>query len=146
MFYSIRRHLNGKNVLTPQSGDDSEIDITPLLDVVFIMLVFFIVTASFIKEEGVGINKPSTDAMLGEPPSIRPIVLDINANNEITIQGLIVPVLAIKPTITRIKAESPKAEVVVTLHPKVRTRTFIAAIDGLRSANIILPSVNLRAS
>ena len=61
---------------------DSDIDITPMLDVVFIMLIFFIVTASFVKENGIGLSHPSPQAQDSKIEST-PIVLEIDANNQI---------------------------------------------------------------
>ncbi len=141
MLTNITRRLNG----CPQNdnSDDTGIDITPLLDVVFIVLIFFIVTASFARESGIGINKPASDHALINPPSSLPIVLDINANNEISIQGIPLPETAIRATIVRLKAELPESQVLVTLHPKVRTAAMISALDKLRSAKIFKPSVRL---
>ena len=116
-------------------------DITPLLDVVFIMLIFFIVTASFVKESGFGINSPIS----GDPsePKIPPIVLEISSSNVITIQNLEVSQSAIRSTIVRLRAESANAAVVVRMDPKAKTDAMIAAVDGLRAANVEYPSVSL---
>jgi len=74
----IKQSLNVRN-------DESEVDITPMLDVVFIMLIFFIVTASFVKETGFGINRPS--ASTDSAPTIPPIVVEISADNIVRIQN-----------------------------------------------------------
>lgn len=123
--------------------EETDIDITPMLDVVFIMLIFFIVTASFIKESGLGINNPPEN---NDPPPIgapKPIVVKVTHLNEIRIQDRVVDPRAVKPTITRLKAESPESSVVVKLDPKAKTKSIIAAIDGIRAAKVPLPSVTM---
>ena len=126
-----------------QAEEETDIDITPMLDVVFIMLIFFIVTASFIKESGIGINKPESNS--AEPPQtdIKPIVVEVNDLNEIHIQKRIVDPRAVKPTITRLRAESPESSVIVKVDKKSKTKTVIQAIDGIRDAGISAPSVSV---
>ena len=128
---------NGKRA----SKDDSEVDITPMLDVVFIMLIFFIVTASFVKESGIGINSPNSAT--SEAPATPPIVVEISATNVVSIQNFDVPMAAIKSTIVRMRAESPNSAVVVRLDPSAKTATIVAAIDGIRGAKVELPTVSL---
>ncbi|NND82348.1 MAG: biopolymer transporter ExbD [Gammaproteobacteria bacterium] len=123
--------------------EETDIDITPMLDVVFIMLIFFIVTASFVKESGIGLNNPPANP---DPPDIdapKPIVVVVNDLNEIRIQDRIVDARAVKPTITRLKAESPESSVVVKVDPKAKTRAVVQAVDGIRAAKVLLPSVTL---
>ena len=124
-------------------AEDSDIDITPMLDVVFIMLIFFIVTASFVKESGIDINKPPAS---NEPPDAdapKPIVVEINEVNEIRIDDRVVDTRAIKPTITRMKAESPDSSVIVKVAKKSKTSAVVKAIDGIREANVPAPTVSL---
>lgn len=123
-------------------SDDTEIDITPMLDVVFIMLIFFIVSASFVRESGLGISKADGDSKGDQLP----IVLDIGADNQVKIQNRIVLPTAIRSTVIRLKSELPDAPVVVTLHPKARTRAVVAALDKLKSANVTLPNISLKTS
>ncbi len=123
--------------------EETDIDITPMLDVVFIMLIFFIVTASFVKESGIGLyNPPKND----EPPPLdapKPIVVKVTDLNEIMVQNRKVDFRAVKPTITRLKAESPESSVMVKISPKAKTKTVIQAVDGVRDANVLLPSITL---
>ncbi len=130
----IKQSLNLRN-------DESEVDITPMLDVVFIMLIFFIVTASFVKESGIGINRPvaSTESQPISPP----IVVEISANNIVRIQNFDVPSAAIRSTIVRLKAQMPDSAVVVRVDPNTKTNSMIGAIDAIRAANVEFPSVSL---
>jgi len=132
---------NAKEYDNVESPSESDIDITPMLDVVFIMLIFFIVTASFVKESGIGINKPSADS--SDRPQSRLIVVEISANNIIRIQNFEVSEAAVKATIVRLRAESPDAAVVVRLDPKAKTDTMIAAVDRIRAAKVNLPAISL---
>jgi len=140
MFFSLIRikskHFNGTD-----SDNESDIDITPMLDVVFIMLIFFIVTASFVKESGIGLNKPTDQK--SDAPATSPIVVEISANNIIHIQSFEVSAAAVKSTIVRLRAESPDSAVVVRLDPNAKTDTMIAAVDGIRAAKVLLPSISL---
>ena len=121
--------------------NDSDIDITPMLDVVFIMLIFFIVTASFVKEQGLGVyHPPSTEPLA---PASPPIVLEVEANNDILIQNRLVQPASIKATVVRLMAENPESQLVVRVHPKASTISMITAIDRLKSANVQLPPVSL---
>lgn len=131
--------LSRKNKL--ESTEETDVDITPMLDVVFIMLIFFIVTASLVKESGFSVNKPA--ASLPSKVINKSIVLEINANDEIRIQNRLIQQAAIKSTMIRMLAEDPSAVVSVRLHPNTTTKAMVGAIDGIRSANIPLPSVSL---
>ena len=142
MLQNIHRQFKGQKIRRQDSSENTDIDITPMLDVVFIMLIFFIVSASFVKESGLGINSPDGDSQ----SKTQTIVLAISENNEIRIQGQLVSQAAIKSTIIRLKAESPDAHVVIRLHPRARTQTMVATLDRLKSANVLLPSVNLAPS
>ncbi len=123
--------------------EETDIDITPMLDVVFIMLIFFIVTASFVKESGLDLNKPPQTNEPPDPTAPKPIVVEINKLNEITIERNVVDYRAIKSTVTRLKAERPESNVVVRVDPKAQTKTIIQAVDGIKSANVDLPTISM---
>ena len=123
--------------------EETDIDITPMLDVVFIMLIFFIVTASFVKESGLDINKPPQSNEPPDPTAPKPIVVEINKLNEITIERNVVDYRAIKSNVTRLKAERPDSNVVVRVDPKAQTKTIIQAVDGIKSANVDLPTISM---
>ena len=127
------------------SEEETDIDITPMLDVVFIMLIFFIVTASFVKESGLDINKPPAS---NEPPDVnapKPIVVEVNDLDEIHIQNRLISVGSVKPTIVRLKAESPESSVIVKVDKKAKTKYIIQAIDGIRAANVLQPTITMNA-
>jgi biopolymer transport protein ExbD len=121
--------------------EDSDIDITPMLDVVFIMLIFFIVTASFVSEKAIPVNVPP----LNQASTIQslPIVVKITDLQEIRIQNRIVDARAVKANIVRLRAENPEATVVVRVDEKAKTNLLIQAVDGIRAARVEMPSVSL---
>ena len=96
-----------------QSGEEEEsnIDITPMLDVVFIMLIFFIVTATFIKESGIEVNRPSAATATKQEKAN--ILVAIGANNQIWIDRRQVDIRSVRPNIERLHAENPQGSVVI---------------------------------
>lgn len=119
--------------LLPQS-DESEIDITPMLDVVFIMLIFFIVTASFVKESGIDINRP--DAATSQAKPRASILVAVNDKGEIWINKRKVEENQVRANIERLHAENPQGAVVVQADEESRTKTVVAVIDAARSAGV----------
>ena len=123
------------------SQEDGEIDVTPMLDVVFIMLIFFIVTASFVKEQGIALNVPQTNHQ--SITHLPPIVVKVTELQEIRIQNRIVDARAVKVNIIRLRAESPDAAVVVRVERKAKTNLLVKAVDGIRAAHVEMPSISL---
>ena len=114
--------------------EEAKIDLTPMLDVVFIMLIFFIVTATFVKELGLDINKPpETEVTSSESDSI---TIVIQANDRIEIDGLTVDKRAVAPMIIRLRAQNPQASVAVLAHSKSRADTLVTVVDAIKDAGI----------
>ena len=121
--------------LNKESADDeSAIDITPMLDVVFIMLIFFIVTATFVKESGIDVNRP--DAATAVKKEKANILIAINEKNEIWIDRRMVDVRSVRPNIERMHAENPQGSVVIQADKKSFTETLIQVMDAARSAGV----------
>ena len=114
--------------------ENTEIDLTPMLDVVFIMLIFFIVTASFIKEGGVEVNRG--EASTAKKVENVNILIAITANNEIWIDHRRVDVRSVKSVVARMHAESPKGAVVIQADKLSNAETFTAVIDASRDAGV----------
>lgn len=124
-----------RNAMSKASGDESaEIDLTPMLDVVFIMLIFFIVTASFIKEAGIEVNRP--EASTAQPKENVNILVAINANNEIWMDKRRVDKRSVRSVIERMHAENPKGAVVIQADKASNTETVTAVIDASRAAGV----------
>lgn len=123
-----------------RSADDtSEIDLTPMLDVVFIMLIFFIVTASFVKEVGLDINVPEKND--SPPPDDAPqnILVRISADNQIWFRDEAgerrVDERQVRSNIERLRAELPKASVIIQADKKANAATYVAVQDAAQEAN-----------
>ncbi|MCR9105246.1 MAG: biopolymer transporter ExbD [Gammaproteobacteria bacterium] len=114
--------------------EEAQIDLTPMLDVVFIMLIFFIVTASFIKEAGVEVNRP--EASTSNPVDNVNILVAVNANNEIWMDNRRIDVRAVRANIERLHAENPKGAVVIQADNLSNTETVAAVLDAAREAGV----------
>ena len=122
----IRRRAEG--------DQQAEIDLTPMLDVVFIMLIFFIVTASFIKEAGIEVNRP--EANTPQQVDNANILIAISAANEIWIDRRRVDKRSLRANIERLHAENPKGAVVVQADSKSNAETIVAVMDAAREAGV----------
>ena len=112
------------------TDDESAVDLTPMLDVVFIMLIFFIVTATFIKEAGVEVNRP--DANTSDKKDNTTVLVAINADNSIWIDKRRVDVRSVRANIERLHAESPEGGVVIQADELASIKTFTAVLDAAR--------------
>jgi biopolymer transport protein ExbD len=129
-----------RRVLAPQYNEDSEIDLTPMLDVVFIMLIFFIVTATFVKEIGLDVNSPDKNQNVKDADK-QSIVVQITSRDRIRIRGRDIDVRAVRANIERLHAENPDAPVVVQPHPESKTNTMIQVMDSARQAGVYNVSI-----
>lgn len=119
--------------------EEAAIDLTPMLDVVFIMLIFFIVTASFVKESGIDVNKP--DAPTSEKQDRANILIAISAKGEIWIDRRRVDIRAVRANIERLHAENPQGSVVIQADKKSQTEKLIAVMDAARAAGVYNVSI-----
>jgi biopolymer transport protein ExbD len=114
--------------------EEATIDMTPMLDVVFIMLIFFIVTASFVKEAGIDVNRP--EAATAVKKDRANILVAISAKGEIWINKRKVDVRAVQANIERLYAENPQGTVVIQADRKATTDVLIKVMDASRAAGI----------
>ncbi|MCP3429177.1 ExbD/TolR family protein [Opacimonas viscosa] len=112
--------------------EEAAIDMTPMLDVVFIMLIFFIVTASFVKEAGIDVNRP--EAATAVKKDRANILIAISDKGEIWINKRRVDVRAVQANVERLKAENPQGSVVIQADRKSTTETLIKVMDASRAA------------
>ena len=121
--------------------DEAEINITPMLDIVFIMLIFFIVTTSFVKEQGLEVSRPSN----APPKEIRqkkgPIVVKINSASLISIKGRMLEPRAVQANLEREKAEKPESPLIVAAHPDANTESLVTILDAAKAVGIASVSV-----
>ncbi len=122
-----------------QEDEAEEINMTPMLDVVFIMLIFFIVTASFVKEAGIDVNRP--EAATAVKKERANILVAISDQGEIWINKRQIDVRAVQANIERLKAENPQGSVVIQADKKATTETLIKVMDASRAAGVFDVSI-----
>ena len=117
-----------------QADDEQEINITPMLDVVFIMLIFFIVTASFVKESGIEVDRPSAvTAVVKEKGNI---LVAVTETGEIWINRRQVDPRAVRANIERLHAENPQGSVVIQADKNSTIEMLIHVMDAARQAGV----------
>ena len=122
------------------SEENEEIDLTPMLDVVFIMLIFFIVTATLVKEIGLDVNSPNKNQNIKDADK-KSIVVRITNRDRIMIRGRDIDFRAVRANIERLHAEDPEAPVVVQPHPDSKTEVMIHVMDSARQAGVYNVSI-----
>lgn len=131
-----KQHANNSN-------EDNSIDMTPMLDIVFIMLIFFIVTTSFVKESGVSVNRPSAQTATEDKKGN--IMVAIKPNGEIWIDKRAVDVRSVRANIEKLKAESPEGTVVIQADTDSKTGLLVMVMDQIRLAGISNISIAAQA-
>ena len=114
--------------------EDSNIDITPMLDIVFIMLIFFIVTTTFIKETGVEVNRPNASTAVADEKGN--ILIAISENNEIWIDKRMIDIRAVRANVERLKAENPEGSVIIQADENSKTGLLVETMDQVRLAGV----------
>ncbi len=122
--------------------DESTIDITPVLDIVFIMLIFFIVTTSFVKETGVEVNRPNAATAVRDERGN--ILIAITANDEIWIDKRMVDLRSVRANVERLKAENPEGSVIIQADKASKTGFLVETMDQVRLAGV--QNVSIAAS
>jgi biopolymer transport protein ExbD len=118
-----------------QGEGSAEINLTPMLDVVMIMLIFFIVAGSFVRELVVEVERKPTSSMESDKPA-ETIVVQIAADDEIWIKGRRIDSRSVRANISRMKAENPKASVVIKANNKSTVDPLAKVVDSARKAGI----------
>jgi len=120
-----RRHKAG--------AEEAEVDMTPMLDIVFIMLIFFIVTATFVNERGLDVTRPDSD----EPPpqtQAVTILISISEAGVISMEGRDIDLRAVRANVERLIAENPDSSVVVQADPQSESNLLVGVMDQARLA------------
>lgn len=125
--------MRGRTSRPPQEAD---VDLTPMLDVVFILLIFFIVTSTFAREEAIGLEPPPPPPPITDepPPPVRAILIFIDESNLITVNGRVTDIGSVRANIERVVAESPNSSLVIQAHPKTRSGIVVKIRDEAYNA------------
>jgi len=115
-------------------ADEAEIDLTPMLDVVFIMLIFFIVVASFLKEAGIEVNRP--DNTESDPSDATSIVVRITADDQIWMENRRIDIRAVRANIAKLLATDPEQSFTVKTERGASAKTLIEVGDAAREAGV----------
>jgi biopolymer transport protein ExbD len=124
--------------------EEAEINITPMLDIVFIMLIFFIVTTSFVKEKGLEVSRPSNAPPKEIQQDKGPIVVKIDSASLISVKGRILEPEAVQANLEREKAEKPTSPLIIAAHPEAETEALVTILDAAKAVGI--ESVNVATS
>jgi len=116
--------------------EENEINLTPMLDVVFIMLIFFIVTASFLRESGLEVNRPEQDQPQVLQDEEGAILVIIDQTDDIWIDNRIIDPRAVRANIERLHAEDPDRPVVIQTARASRAETLVIVMDASRQASV----------
>ena len=114
--------------------DESDLDITPMLDIVFIMLIFFIVTTSFVKESGIEVNSPSAVTSVNQDKAS--IFIAINENSEVWIDNRQVDITTVRAIIARLHTSNPDGSVVIQADKLVSADQLMTVMDQVRQAGV----------
>ena len=132
----MKKHIaNIKN-----DEEEAEINLTPMLDVVFIMLIFFIVTASFIRETGLDVNRPEQDT----PQVVQEegaILVIIDSTDDIWIDRRVIDPRAVRANVERLHAEDPDRPVVIQVAKTSTTEALVTVMDAARQAKVFNISI-----
>jgi biopolymer transport protein ExbD len=114
--------------------EENEINLTPMLDVVFIMLIFFIVTATFIKEAGIDVNRP--DAILADSQDDAAILIAISSSDEIWVDRKETDPRALRSVIERLHLENPKGSIVIQADEESTNEKLVAVLEAAKAAGV----------
>lgn len=117
-----------------QQQDDAEINMTPMLDVVFIMLIFFIVSTSFVRESGIDVNRPTADS--SDAQNKAAVLIAISSDDDIWLDRKPLDIRMVRPAIERLRSEQSEVNVVIQADEQSSTGQLVSVIDQLRLAKV----------
>ena len=126
----MRKHLDDIHA----DEEESEINLTPMLDVVFIMLIFFIVTATFIKEAGIQVERP--DTVTADTQDDAAILIAISATDEIWIDRQKRDPRQVRTIIERLHAENPKGGIVIQADEESTNEMLVVVMEAAKGAGV----------
>jgi len=124
-------------------SDEGDINLTPMLDVVFIMLIFFIVTATFIKRAGIDVTRP--EAMTSEQKPTVSVIVAVGEKGDIWIDNQKVDAQAVRAHIERLHAENPKGSMVIQADRKSKHEALMNVLNAARGAGLTEVAISTEA-
>ena len=129
--------MQQRHVLRQKTGTD--LNITPMIDVIFILLIFFLATTSFVKETGVEVERPS--AATAERQERANILIAISENGDIWMGGRMLDIRTVRANVELALAENPEAAVIITADKSSTTGLLIQVMDQARLAGVSSVSI-----
>ncbi|WP_417762146.1 ExbD/TolR family protein [Shewanella sp.] len=120
--------------------EEAQVDMTPMLDIVFIMLIFFIVTTSFVKPSGLDYNKPEASQATSKPSAN--IFIGVSKNGTIMMENRLVDIERVSANVERMLAEAPEAAVLIQADKEAQHGLVIKVMDQVKSAGVNKISVS----
>ncbi|GJL95472.1 MAG: biopolymer transporter ExbD [Hyphococcus sp.] len=117
-----------------QAAEEEDVNVTPLLDIVFIMLIFFIVTSTFVKEPGVEVERP--EAVTAEDRRTASIIVAISADDEIWINKEQVELEEVRTAVQQLRIENPKGTAVIQADSKSKSRLLVEVVNQIRATGL----------
>lgn len=119
---------------TEQETAAANVNITPLIDVVFILLIFFLVTASFTKEAGVEVNRPTAQTAVRQERGN--LIIAVKKNGEVWVDNHQIDIRSIRAHIERLHAQNPEGTVIIKADKDTRTGVTVEVLDQVRLAGV----------
>lgn len=118
-------------------AEEANVDLTPMLDVVFILLIFFIVTSTFIQERALGLEPPPPPA----PPQdqqqqVPAILIYVDQDDIIRVNSRVTDISGVRANMERLKAENPESALIIQAHPRAKSGTIIKIRDEAYNAQM----------
>ena len=120
-----------------------DINMTPIIDMIFILLLFFIITASFVRESGIEVDRPIANTSESKNPSV---IVGIDAGNVVWIDNQSIDIRSVRAWMARFLAESPEGIVVIAADTMTRSGILIQVLDACREAGVRNVSVATRTA
>jgi len=117
-----------------RDSTDVGVNLTPLIDMVFILLIFFLVTASFTKEAGIDVDRPSAQTAVRQERGN--LVIAISHNGEIWIDNQQVDIRAVRAHVQRLHAQNPEGTVIITADKRSQSGLMVDVMDQVRLAGV----------
>ena len=119
-----------------RGNDKADVNMTPMLDIVFILLIFFIVTATFLQEQGIDMRPPPDTNEPPPPDAPPPIVVQVTDQNRVFVNREATSELRVLAAVSRIRAEQPNSAVLIEVADEAEHGTIVYILDELRANSI----------
>jgi biopolymer transport protein ExbD len=134
--------MASRNRFRRKTSRGAEINMAPLIDMTFILLIFFIVTTSFVRESGIEVHRP--EARTATPDDRTGLVISITSAGRVVMEGRDLDIRSLRPALEQFAAASPETGVVIAADRESRTGAVIRVLDACRLAGINNVSVAAR--